>query len=153
DSLFVARLHEGVASVDAPQTTGEAVAPAASAEGAPEPIALFRIDNSTPFAVTTMRWLDVDSKPRFTVVVKATFAIPDAGSEVAHPTPKQLPIFSGDILTEQEPPSIRFESDLVPFKPCTDVVLVGRAYAPDGKPVTEMVAGLRVGQLRYGVAI
>jgi hypothetical protein len=42
---------------------------------------------------------------------------------------------------------------MVPFKPRADVVLVGRAYAPGGKPVTEMAAGLRVGSLRYGVAV
>src|SRR5439155_1509221 len=68
-------------------------------------------------------------------------------------TRKQLPIFTGDIVKDKDPSSTRFESDLVPFKPCTDVVLVGRAYAPEGKPVTEMVAGLRVGQLRCGVAV
>jgi hypothetical protein len=154
DSLFVARLQtDALASADAPASAGDAGVPAASAEPTPAMVPLFQIANSTPFAVTTVRWSDVDGKPRFTVVVKATFAIPDDGSEVAQPTPKQLPMFSGDILTDQEPPSIRFESDLVPFKPCTDVVLVGRAYAPEGRPVTELVAGLRVGQLRYGVTV
>jgi len=34
-----------------------------------------------------------------------------------------------------------------------NTVLVGHAYAPEGKPVTELVTGLRVGQLRYGVAV
>jgi hypothetical protein len=154
DSLFVARLQQMAAPVlTESEATDGAGAPARAATGVPGPVALFEIDNGTPFAVTTLRWPDVDSRPRFTVVVKATFAIPADGSGVAQPTPKQLPIFSGDILTETEPPSVRFESDHVPFKPCTDVVLVGRAYAPDGKPVTELAAGLRVGQLRYGVAV
>jgi hypothetical protein len=125
-----------------------------SRNGRPEnsPVPIFEIANATAFAVTTLRWPDVDSKPKLTIIVKATFVLGREGED-ARPTPKQLPVFNNDIMTEAKPPSIRFESDLVPFKPCTDVVLVGRAYAPEGKPVTELVAGLRVGQLRYGVAV
>src|SRR5262249_24214192 len=64
--------------------------------------------------------------------------------------PGQLPLFESDIPGETDPSSVRFESDLVPFKPCTDVVLVGCAHAPGGRPVTQLVAGLRVGDLRDG---
>jgi hypothetical protein len=134
-STFVVRLRAGE----------PATSPALASPG----LTLGQIVNATPFTVTTLRWPDVDSRPRLTVVVKATFVL----GEDARPTPKQLPIFNTDIMTEAKPPSIRFESDLVPFKPCTDVVLVGRAHAPGGKPVSELVAGLRVGQLRYGVAV
>jgi len=146
-SSFVVRLrhqesvrHENVLS------------PPVGRERSRQPIPLLQIANATRFAITTLRWPDVDIKPKLTIVVKATFVISHDGGDVS-PTPKQLPIFNNDIMTEATPPSIRFESDLVPFKPCTDVVLVGRAYAPEGKPVTELVAGLRVGQLRYGVAV
>jgi hypothetical protein len=127
-------------------------APVLSRRGPPQPIPLLEITNETPFAVTTLRWPDIDNKPKLTIVVKATFVIGREG-ECVRQTPKQLPLFNTDILTYKDPPSVRFESDLVPFKPCTDVVLVGRAYAPEGKPVTEIVAGLRVGQVRYGVAV
>jgi len=115
-------------------------------------VPILQFANDTPFSLATLRWPDVDAKPKLTVVVKATYMIPRESEDV-RPTPKQLPIFNNDIMTETKPPSIRFESDLVPFKPCTDVVLVGHAYAPEGKPVTELVTGLRVGQLRYGVAV
>src|SRR5262249_5125274 len=104
-----------------------------------------------PLAVDTLRWPDVEAKPKLTVVVKATFVIPRKGEDVRL-IPKQLPVFANDIMTDIKSPSVRFESDLVPFKPCTDIVLVGRAYAPDGKSVTETVAGIRGGRLRYGVA-
>jgi hypothetical protein len=118
----------------------------------PAEVPLLQIANDTPFSVATLRWPDIDNKPKLTIVVKATFLIAREGEDV-RPTPKQLPIFNNDIMTDAKPPSVRFESDLVAFKPCTDVVLVGRAYAPEGKPVTEIVAGLRVGQVRYGVAV
>lgn len=112
-------------------------------------IPLLEISNSSSMTLGMVRWHDTDGKPKLTVIVKATFALGDRPEL----TRKQLPIFTGDIVKDKDPSSTRFESDLVPFKPCTDVVLVGRAYAPEGKPVTEMVAGLRVGQLRCGVAV
>ena len=116
------------------------------------PVPLLQIANDTGLSLATLRWPDVDAKPKLTIVVKATYMIPLEGED-ARPTPKQLPIFNNDIMTDAKPPSVRFESDLVPFKPCSDIVLVGHAYAPEGKPVTELVAGLRVGQLRHGVAV
>jgi hypothetical protein len=125
--------------------------PTASAVSAPPGLPLGQIANATPFTVATLRWPDIDTRPKLTIIVKATFVLGEG--EGVRPTPKQLPIFNNDIMTEAKPRAVRFESDLVPFKPCTDVVLVGRAYAPEGKPVTELVAGLRVGQLRHGVAI
>ena len=137
-STFVVRLR-----VDQLPTS---LAPVGSA------LAFNEIANATPFTVATLRWPDVDSRPKLTIIVKATFVLGREGED-ARPTPKQLPIFNSDVMTDSKPPSIRFESDLVPFKPCTDVVLVGHAYAPEGKPVSELVAALRVGQLRYGVAV
>lgn len=155
-STFVVRVsHDAraqLASGGPPAPPSGTAVPAASAERSLAPIPLLQIANDTPFSVATLRWPDVDHKPKLTIVVKATFVIGREGEDV-RPTPKQLPIFSNDIMTDVKPPAVRFESDLVPFKPCTDVVLVGRAYAPEGKPVTEMVAGLRVGQLRHGVAV
>src|SRR5262249_17510829 len=111
---------------------------------------LFEIVNTTPLAVGSLRWTDLANTPKLTVVLKGTFAFD--GGDVT-PTPKQLAIFTTDILTDTKPPTVRFESDIVPFKPCADVVLVGRAYAPGGQAVTQLLAGLRVGDLRYGVLV
>ena len=92
---------------------------------------------------------DVENRAGLTIVVKATFTIGDD----AQPAQRQLPIWAADVMRDPEARSIRFESDLVPFKPRTDIVLVGRAYAPGGRPVTHLMAGLGVGNLRYGVAV
>jgi hypothetical protein len=153
-SIFVVSLrHDEGATLMSDQSAPPAtVSRASETERSLAPIPLLQIANDTPFAVTTLRWPDVDNRPKMTIVVKATFVIGREGADV-RPTRKQLPLFNTDILTDTEPPSVRFESDVVPFKPCTDVVLVGRAHAPDGKPVTELIAGLRVGRLRYGVAV
>lgn len=49
--------------------------------------------------------------------------------------------------------SVRFESDFVPFKLATDVVLNGKAYAPRGVPVTSLVASLQVGETRNRILV
>jgi hypothetical protein len=42
--------------------------------------------------------------------------------------------------------SVQFESDFVPYKLATDVVLNGKAYAPGGHPVQELVATLKINE-------
>ncbi|GME48182.1 MULTISPECIES: DUF2169 domain-containing protein [unclassified Pantoea] len=41
--------------------------------------------------------------------------------------------------------SVRFESDLAPYKPRLDVVINGTAWAPEDKPVRHFSAGARIG--------
>jgi len=104
------------------------------------------IKNETPFTAATMLWEDLQGQTKLTIIVKATFSIEKDKSAVAS---KQLPIFTTDENYGDDPlASIRFESDRVPFKPLTDVVLVGRAHAPNGRPVTKLDVTLRVGNLK-----
>jgi len=49
--------------------------------------------------------------------------------------------------------SVRFESDFVPFKLGTDVVLNGAAYAPGGQPVQALTARLAVGSTIKDVVV
>lgn len=41
--------------------------------------------------------------------------------------------------------SVRFESDFVPWKIATDVVLNGKAYAPHGRPAEAVTAAIQIG--------
>jgi hypothetical protein len=45
---------------------------------------------------------------------------------------------------DPESSTVQYESDLAPYKLATDVVLVGKAYAPEGRPVPAMDIGLTV---------
>src|SRR6266849_2182291 len=116
---------EPVAGTASPVTraTGEGTVTDHRAPAPAPSIPLLEVAKNSPMPVGTVRWHDADGKAKLTIVIKATFTV-GAGPE---PTPKQLPIFNADIVKEEDPGSVRFESDLVPFKPCTDVVLVGRA--------------------------
>lgn len=49
--------------------------------------------------------------------------------------------------------SIRYESDFIPFKLETDVVLNGKAYAPGGEPTTSCMVSLQVGTIRKQVLV
>jgi hypothetical protein len=100
----------------------------------------------------TMLWEDLDGRPRMTVIAKATWAIGDDGEVRPHPDP--YPIFEGDVPWEDErATSVRFETDRVPFKPRADVVLVGAARAPGGRPRAAFDAALRVGRLEKRVRV
>jgi len=139
DSTFVVRLsRDRTAKYD-------------ESEGSLALIPFLEFANKTPFSVATLRWSDLDDNPKLTVVVKATFGIPAAGDD-AYPAPRQLPIFDADIMTSGKQ-AVLFESDRVPFKPCTDIVLVGRAHAPDGTPVSELIAGVSVGRVRHSITV
>src|SRR5262249_17001500 len=49
--------------------------------------------------------------------------------------------------------SVRFESDFVPFKLATDVVLNGQAFAPKGEPVDQLTASLIIGEHRKDILV
>src|SRR5262245_17830445 len=111
---------------------------------------LLQVTNRTPFQTATLFWQDDQGQAKLTVIVKATFTI----ATPAAVAPEQLAIFAKDVPHDGSPEtSVRFELDLVPHKPRTDVVLVGRAHAPQHRPVTQLIVGLRVGNLRHAVAV
>jgi hypothetical protein len=111
--------------------------------------------NDTPFVEGLAVGMGPDRRPCLAAMLKATFRIPD-GTDGAPATVagEQRPIvaddefFKGDVTG-----SVRLESDAVPFKPRADVVLVGRAYAPGGKPVAALDVALRVGRLQQALRV
>jgi hypothetical protein len=107
--------------------------------------------NQTPFVATTALWEDLRGRPNLTVLVKCTFAIRGREASLAD---TQLPIIIADEHYGQDPlASVRLESDIVPFKPRADVVLVGQAYAPQLRPVRWLDVSLRVGELRKTIRV
>ncbi|MBI3230758.1 MAG: DUF2169 domain-containing protein [Burkholderiales bacterium] len=54
-----------------------------------------------------------------------------------------MPVQYSDICTANSIPL--YESDFAPTKPRCDVLFSARAYAPDGKPVRELLAGYQIG--------
>ena len=144
--IHVKEASESQAAATGPTAVpGAPAAPGAAVEGPPP---LLQMVNATSFPASILLWNDLEDHPRLTVIVKITLTF--AQGEVAQIADDQLPIFTSDIPnSEEDAPnaSVRFESDMVPFKPRADVVLVGKAHAPGGKPVPQVDVRLRVGKL------
>ncbi|WP_434388719.1 DUF2169 family type VI secretion system accessory protein [Melittangium boletus] len=84
------------------------------------------------------------------LVVKATYAIGDAGLEFAE---NQLPVnWGGKPWGKPGESSDRYEPEGALIKPATDVALIGHAYAPH-KGATEVLVALQVGSLKKVVRV
>lgn len=88
-----------------------------------------------------------DGRELLIVAIKGTFTIPQNGEE---PTlaRDQVPLFEADSFTGEPGFSApRYESDYAPRKPRCDVLLHGRAYAPNGRPARRVRVSLQVGPM------
>lgn len=109
------------------------------------------IANETSFNAATMLWEDLEGNAKLSIIVKATFSITNKGPLISN---EQLPIFTTDHHHGDDPlSSVRFETDMVPFKPRADVILVGRAYAPGGLPITRVDVALRIGRVQRVIRV
>jgi hypothetical protein len=90
--------------------------------------------NPTPLIAEVLP-LVPPSRDKLTLIVKGTFDVRrDGRTRLAK---AQLPL-GGDEHEGDGTTPVRYESDLVPFKPRADLLCVGRAYASGGQPVTSL---------------
>lgn len=108
---------------------------------------MWQVDNRTPFAAERGWVRDRDGAEVWLVAVKATFDILPDGSAI--PSKDQPPVLRvPEHYGEPGKSSIKYDADLVLTKKTTDVIVVGSAYAPGGRPVTEVDVGFRVGPVQ-----
>ncbi len=108
---------------------------------------MWLIDNRTPFAAERGWVRDGDGAEVWLVAVKCTFDISADGStdvSAEQPPVLRVPEYYGEPVTS----SLKYEADLVLTKATTDVIVVGHAYAPGGRPVTDMEVAFRVGPIQ-----
>ena len=108
---------------------------------------MWQVDNRTPFAAERGWVRDRNGAEVWLVAVKATFDIlPDGSTEVSKEQPPVLrvPEYHGDPGKS----SMKYEADLVLTKKTTDILVIGHAWAPAGKPATELDVGFRVGPVQ-----
>lgn len=87
------------------------------------------------------------------VLLKRTYNI--VRNEICTRAESDRPLNAGDVFWGDPMNStVRYESDFIPFKLGTDVVLNGKAYAPGGTPATSCLVSLRVaGKLKQVLVI
>lgn len=103
---------------------------------------MWMLINRTPWSAERNWVRDRDGRHQWIVAVKASFAVSADGSlqPAEHQeAPCLAPVYWGADGVS----SIRYDSDLGPLKPATDILVHGHAYAPGG-PVPQLDVGLRV---------
>ena len=110
------------------------------------------VDNTTEFEVHPQLMVDKDGE-KLVAIVKATFELQPDGRgggvlELADELRRRV-IRPADVpWGKPEISSIMFPADLCLRKPGTDVIVVGRAHAPEGEPVSAFDVAVQVGALR-----
>jgi hypothetical protein len=108
---------------------------------------MWAIDNRTAYAAERTWVRSVSGAHEWIVAVKATFTVaPDGKLELAEKQlpPLRVPEFTG----EPGKSSLRYEADLTPLKPATDVTVNAQAHAPKGNPVEDLPVSVSVGGKR-----
>ncbi len=91
-------------------------------------------------------------EPILSVLVKRSYRIIEG--KLAERSDEDRPMVPGDVPWETPlNSSVRFESDFVPYKLSTDVVLNGHAYSPKQQPCQKLIVGLKVGDVRKEVYV
>ena len=113
---------------------------------------MWEIANQTPYGSESSWIRDKTGLHLWLVAVKATFDIaPDGTLMLAEQQPP--PLLAAEHWGEPGSSSLRYDADVVPPKPTTDVVVNGSAYAPRGRPTKKITASLRVADVHKTVIV
>lgn len=111
---------------------------------------MLQFANQTGFAGTVFASPDPDGVDTLFTVVKATFDLADG----VRPSEQQVPVVMADEFHgDPAASSIRVPADIALVKPATDVVLLGHAYAPGGRPTWYMDVSLMAGPLFRAIRV
>lgn len=106
------------------------------------------IGNETAFSDGLVVGMGPERQPCLSVVVKGTFTIPSDPTDAVTAASEQRPVLTEDEYYDGDVTgSVRLEADTVPYKPKTDVVVVGSARAPGGEPVRTLDVSVRLGRV------
>jgi len=93
-------------------------------------------------------------RPIFSVLVKRSYDIVPGQrcirSESANPFVKVDEYYDNG---DPEWTTVKYETDIAPYKPATDVVVIGNAYAPKGKPVAQMNVSVEISNIRKTIRV
>lgn len=103
--------------------------------------------NATRMVAGYTMGLEPSGREVLVVVIKGTFALPKPGEQVRLHD-EQQPLVMADTFTGDPGVSAPVrETDFAPRKRACDVLLLGSAYAPGGRPTSRVEVGLRVGSM------
>jgi hypothetical protein len=109
--------------------------------------------HNTPFTASLDAILDKDGSEARVIVLKATYELNKNGKLTI--AEEQEPICEGDqFLNKPTFSSTLYEDDTAAyFKPATDIIVIGHAYAPQEQPVKSLHCSLTVGEIAKTIAV
>lgn len=109
--------------------------------------------NATPLAAAYNQGLDAEGRESLVVIAKGSFDLPLDGREARLLDEQQALLMVDEFYGEPGLSAPRRECEFVPFKPFCDVLVLGSAQAPGGRPVQQLTAGIRVGRVSKALAV
>lgn len=112
--------------------------------------------NATRMVAGYSMALDPGGREQLVVVIKGTFRLPLPEEPEGHfaLADEQVPLVMADTFTGAPGASAPMhEVDFAPRKPACDILLLGSAHAPQGRPTTRTEVGLRLGDWRKAFAV
>jgi hypothetical protein len=108
--------------------------------------------NLTPFSATTFGLLDKQSRQFDVIIISATFeALPGKPVRLAD---EQSPVRDSDEYYGKPGfSSVRYEGEIALEKPFVDVLVNGRAFAPQGRKTGKVLVSLRIGNLQKDLQV
>jgi hypothetical protein len=105
----------------------------------------------SPVVASRLVWRRGEGRWALTLVVKATF---DVVPGEVRPSGQLAPVYGADVHEGgQTSHPLIAPNDLVPFKARADVLLVGHAYAPHGRPASVLTARLAIGGVDKSIVV
>lgn len=101
--------------------------------------------NLTAFPALLFDSLDQHDHGFSTVVARLSYDLDIKSGELVFCEDQGELVEQDNYFAEQGRSSVRFESDLAPYKPRMDVVINATAWAPEDKPVKSFTAGVQLG--------
>jgi hypothetical protein len=110
--------------------------------------------NATRMVAGYTMGIESSGRELLVVVIKGTFQLPRTAAEPLRLADEQLPLVMADTFTAEPGFSAPlYEVDFAPRKQRCDVLLVGSAHAPGGRPEKRVQVALRVGSLTKGFTV
>src|SRR5690349_10909901 len=101
--------------------------------------------NATRMVAGYTMGMEPSGRELLVIVVKGTFVIPKTPHEAARLADEQVPLVMADTFTGEPGFSAPvYEVDYSPRKQRCDVLVVGTAYAPGGRPAERVPVGLKI---------
>ena len=104
---------------------------------------MLQLKNNTPYKADIALFPNEKGVDTLYVTVKATFAVGESVTLAEQQEPVRL---ADEYQGEPGQTSLKYAADIHLSKPSTDVIVIGSAHAPGGRPVESLDVSVRVGE-------